>query len=75
MAKQANPNARQKNTKFRTLKRQRKTLMEDYDLGDIELEEYMRAIGTASIEYDRQMKDAAVDMQDELNNSISSSVK
>ena len=73
MAKQANPNARQKNTKFRKLKRQRQTLMEDYDKRDIELEEYMRAIGTASIEYDRQMKDAAVDMQDELNNSILSS--
>ena len=73
MAKQANPNARQKNTKFRTLKKQRKTLMEDYDQGDVELEEYMRAIGTASIEYDRQMKDAASDMQDELNHSSSSS--
>ena len=34
----------------------------------------MRAIGTASIEYDRQMKDAAIDMQDELNNSSSSSI-
>ena len=43
--------------------------MEDYDKRDIELEEQMRAIGTASIEYDRQMKDAAIDMQDELNNS------
>ena len=73
VAKQANPNARQKNTKFRTLKKQRQTLMEDYDQRDIELEEYMRAIGTASIEYDRKMKDAAIDMQDELDISSSSS--
>ena len=48
--------------------------MEDYEKRDIELEEDMRAIGTASIEYDRQMKDAAIDMQDELNNSSSSSI-
>ena len=48
--------------------------MEDFDEGDNDLEEYMRAIGCASIEYDSKMKDAAIDMEEEkLNDSYSSS--
>ena len=75
VAKQANPNSRPKNSKFKVLKKQRQELMEDFDEGDNDLEEYMRAIGCASIEYDSKMKEAAIDMEEEkLNGSYSSSI-